>query len=64
MKSYGVAIQMKPLQQYFHVMPFILYVVLTLNLWMQSCGMTIQMKRLLQMSLERDLQSYHTFKSL
>ena len=28
MKSYGVTIQMKPLQQYFHVMLFILYVVL------------------------------------
>ena len=29
MKSYGVAIQMKPLQQYFHMVLFILYVVLT-----------------------------------
>ena len=31
MKSYGVTIQMKPLQQYFHMVPFILYVVLTLE---------------------------------
>ena len=29
MKSYGVAIQMKPLQQYFHMVLFIEYVVLT-----------------------------------
>ena len=29
MKSYGVTIQMKPLQQYFHVVLFVLYVVLT-----------------------------------
>jgi len=29
MKSYGVTIQMKPLQQYFHMVLFILYVVLT-----------------------------------
>ena len=29
MKSYGVAIQMKPLQQYFHMVLFIQYVVLT-----------------------------------
>ena len=28
MKSYGVTIQMKPLQQYFHMVPFILNVVL------------------------------------
>ena len=31
MKSYGVTIQMKPLQQYFHMVLFILYVVLTLE---------------------------------
>ena len=31
MKSYGVTVQMKPLQQYFHMVPFILYVVLTLE---------------------------------
>ena len=29
MKSYGVTIQMQPLQQYFHMVLFVLYVVLT-----------------------------------
>ena len=29
MKSYGVTIQMKPLQQYFHMVLFVQYVVLT-----------------------------------
>ena len=29
MKSFGVAIQMKPLQQYFHIVLFIQHVVLT-----------------------------------
>ena len=29
MKSYGVTIQMKPLQQYFHMVLFIYYVVVT-----------------------------------
>ena len=29
MKFCGVTIQMKPLQQYFHMVPFVLYVVLT-----------------------------------
>ena len=29
MKSYGVTIQMKPLQQHFHMELFVLYVVLT-----------------------------------
>ena len=29
MKSYGVTIQMKPLQQYFHIVLFIQYVVVT-----------------------------------
>ena len=29
MKSYGVTIQIKPLQQYFHMVLFIYYVVLT-----------------------------------
>ena len=29
MKSYGVTIQMKPLQQYFHIILFIKYAVLT-----------------------------------
>ena len=31
MKSYGVTMQMKPLQQYFHMVLFVLYVVLTLG---------------------------------
>ena len=31
MKSYGVTIQMKPVQQYFHMVLFIWYVVLTLE---------------------------------
>ena len=29
MKSYGVTIEMKPLQQYFHIVLLVLYVVLT-----------------------------------
>ena len=29
MKSYGVTIQVKPLQQYFHMVLFVLYVVLS-----------------------------------
>ena len=29
MKSYDVTIQMKPLQRYFHMVPFIYYAVLT-----------------------------------
>ena len=29
MKSYGVTIQVKPLQQFFHMLLFVLYVVLT-----------------------------------
>ena len=29
MKSFGVTIQMKPLQQYFHTMLFVLYIVVT-----------------------------------
>ena len=29
MKFYSVTIQMKPLQQYFHMVPFIWYLVLT-----------------------------------
>ena len=29
MKSYDVTIQMKPLQQYFHMVLFVLYVVIT-----------------------------------
>ena len=31
MKSCGVTIQMKPLQQYFHMVLFVLYVVLTFD---------------------------------
>ena len=31
MKSFDVTIQMKPLQQYFHMVLFALYVVLTLE---------------------------------
>ena len=31
MKSYGVTIQMNPVQQYFHMVLFIWYVVLTLE---------------------------------
>ena len=48
MKSCSVTIQMKPLQQYFHMVLFIYYVVLTLSLWMKSYGVTIQMKPLQQ----------------
>ena len=31
MNSYGATIQMKRLQQYFHMVPFVLYVVLTFD---------------------------------
>ena len=48
MKSCSVTIQMKPLQQYFHMVLFIYYVVLTLSLWMKCYGVTIQMKPLQQ----------------
>ena len=44
MKSYGVTIQMKPLQQYFHLVLYIKYVVLTLSLWVYSYSVAIQMK--------------------
>ena len=45
MKSYGVTIQMKPLKQYFHMVPFIEYVVLTFesvdqNLWCDQSNET------------------------
>ena len=45
MKSYGVKIEMKATEQYFPVVLFMLphKVVLTLNLWMKSYGVTIQM---------------------
>ena len=32
MKSYGVTIQMKPLQQFFHMVLFIWYAVLTFDI--------------------------------
>ena len=49
MKSYGVAIQMKPLQQYFHMMLFIQFVVLTFESVCEILnGVTIQMKPLQQ----------------
>ena len=44
----GVTNQVRPLQQYFHRVLFILYVVLPLSLWMKSYGVTIQMKPLQQ----------------
>ena len=51
MKSYDVTIQIKCLQQYFHMVPFIKYAVLPfffLSLWMKSYGVTIQIKPLQQ----------------
>ena len=49
MKSYGVAIQMKPLQQYFHMMLFIQFVVLAFESVCEILnGVTIQMKPLQQ----------------
>ena len=48
MKSYGVTIQMKPLQQYFHVVLFFSKLFQLLSLWMESYGVTIQMKPLQQ----------------
>ena len=44
MKSYGVTIQMKPLQQCFRMVLFTKYVVLTLSLWVKSYSVAIQMK--------------------
>ena len=44
----GVTNQVRPLQQYFHRVLFILYVVLPLSLCMKSYGVTIQMKPLQQ----------------
>ena len=41
MKSFGVTIQMKPLQQFFHMVLFIKYVVLTFMSVNESCGVTI-----------------------
>ena len=43
MKSYGVTIQMKATEQYFPEVLFIMLyeVVLTLNLWVKSYGVSI-----------------------
>ena len=48
MKSYGVTIQMKPLQQFFHMVLFVLYVVVTFESVDEILGVTIQMKPLKQ----------------
>ena len=47
-KSYSVTIQMKPLQQYLHMVLFNKYVIVTSRLWMKSYGVTIQMSSLEQ----------------
>ena len=47
-KSYGVTIQMKSLLQYFYMVLFIEYVVLTFESAEKSCSVTIQMKPLQQ----------------
>ena len=44
MKSYGVTIQMKPRLQYFHMVLFIQYVVLTFKSVNEILCVTIQMK--------------------
>ena len=41
MKSYGVNIQIKPFQQYFHVVLFVLYVGLTFELVMNAMALTL-----------------------
>ena len=46
MKSYGVTIQMKPLQQIFHMVLFIYYVVLTFESVDEILRCNIQMKPL------------------
>ena len=47
MKSYGVTIQMKPLQQHFHMLLFTSYVVLNFEVClMKSCGVTNHIKPL------------------
>ena len=48
MKSYGVTIQMKPLQQYFSHGTIYIVCFSNLSLWMKSYGVTIQMKPLQQ----------------
>ena len=46
MKSYGATVQMKPLQQFFHMVLFVLdvYIAQLFSQWMKSCGVTIQIK--------------------
>ena len=51
MKSYGVTIQMKPFQRYFHMLLFVLYVVLTFQsvdeiLWCDHSNETSLRERL------------------
>ena len=46
MKSYGVAIQMKPTEQYFPEVLLKMLYKIALSLWMKSYGVTIQMKPL------------------
>ena len=46
MKSYGVTIQMNPFQQYFHMVLFVSYVVLTIESMDDIHVVTIRMKPL------------------
>ena len=46
MKSYGMAIQMKPTEQYFPKVLLKMLYKIALFLWMKSYGVTIQMKPL------------------
>jgi len=50
MKPWCVTIQMKAIEQYFHVVLFIMLykVILTLSLWMKPWCVTIQMKAIEQ----------------
>ena len=48
MRSLEKAIQMKPLQQYFHMVLFFSMLFYLLSLWMKSYVVTIQMKPLQQ----------------
>ena len=43
MKSYGVTIQMKPLQQCFNMVIIIYCVVKLFDVWMKSFGVTISL---------------------
>ena len=52
-KSYGVTIQMKPLQQYFHLAQFICCVAVPFSLWMKSWDDTTQIT-----PLEKNLHNY------